>query len=147
MSFRCTFKWFTLALQGHATLHFLFIFYKLAWMNVYLRGGGGESTYPRGVHTRKKRSSAIAIRHKTETRVNVMTTQLRNRQPWTEVSARPSTATADGMATQPTKKSATAKETIRHKVGCLRVLGDQRAKMTNMLPRQQKTAVSTSKVV
>lgn len=108
---------------------------------------GGKRTYPRGVHTRKKRSSAIAIRHKTETRVNVMTTQLRNRQPWTEVSARPSTATADGMATQPTKKSATAKETIRHMVGCLRVLGDQRAKMTNMLPRQQKTAVSTSKVV
>lgn len=99
------------------------------------------------MHTRKKRSSAIAIRHKTETRVNVMTTQLRNRQPWTDVSARPSTITADGMATQPTMRSAAAKETMRHKVGCLRVFGDQSANITNMFPRQHKTAVMTSRVV
>ncbi|TNN76429.1 hypothetical protein EYF80_013294 [Liparis tanakae] len=35
------------------------------------------------------------------------------RQPWNEVSTRPSTTTASGMATQPTMKSATARQTMR----------------------------------
>lgn len=90
---------------------------------------------------------AIAVRDKTETRVNKMTTQLMKRQPWKEVLTRPSTNTASGMATQPTMKSATARETIRLKVGCLMLFEVHSAKITIIFPRQQLTAMRPSKSV
>lgn len=75
-------------------------------------------SYLIGIHTRRKRSTAIAARHRTETRVSRMTTQLMKRQVLNEVFTGPSTTTANGIATQPTRKSATASETIRQKVVC-----------------------------
>lgn len=75
-------------------------------------------SYLIGIHTRRKRSTAIAARHRTETRVRRMTTQLMKRQVLNEVFTRSSTTTANGIATQPTRKSATASETIRQKVVC-----------------------------
>ncbi|KAI9548904.1 hypothetical protein NQZ68_003438 [Dissostichus eleginoides] len=52
-----------------------------------------KRSYQRGICTRRKRSKEIVVRDKTETRVNRTTTQL--------------------MKTQPTRKSATARLTIR----------------------------------
>lgn len=79
-----------------------------------------------------------------DTRVNKRITELRKRQSWKEVSAHPSTSTAIGTATQPTIKSATARETIRQNVGCFKLLVVHSATMTNILPRQQLTAINPS---
>lgn len=75
-------------------------------------------SYLRGIYTRRKRSSEIANRDRTETRVNRMTTQLMKRHVLNEVFTRPSTTTANGMATHPTRKSAIARDAIRQNVGC-----------------------------
>lgn len=101
----------------------------------------------KGMKTRRNLSTEMASRDMTEVIVNMTTTQLMKRHTLNEVYTRPSTSTASGTATEPTRKSAAARETKKQKVGCRRLLLDHTAQITSTFPRQHATAISTSNTV
>ena len=102
-----------------------------------------------GMCNRRYRSTAIASNDSTEAWVSTSTTQLRSRHMAGVKLTQPSNITARGTAATPTRKSATAKETRKQKVGSLRESRrpTHTAHTTSMLPKQQATEISTSTTV
>lgn len=113
----------------------------------YLQYLGQKTAHLRGMKTRRYRSTEMASRNSTEANVNKISTQLMKRQTLNEIFTLPSTSIAAGTATEPTRKSATARETIKQKVGCRRALLDHTAQITSTFPRQQAMAIITSSTV
>jgi len=117
---------------------------KMQWFCVSVVG-----SHLRGICSRRYRSTAIAISDSTDACVSTSTTQLRSRHSSGIRLTQPSNSTARGTAATPTKKSATAKETRKQKVGSRREsrIPTQTAHTTKMFPRQHAIAIRTSNTV